>query len=81
MGLTIHYQVEFRGRKAELLEKLRWLKGKFEDMPVQSVGEILEIKRAAVEFGFGRYRGAEYDVRDLGFTMLHSYFKETADEK
>jgi hypothetical protein len=81
MGLTIFYNFEFRGRKVELLEKLKSLKSNFEDMPVQSVGEILEIKHASVEFGFGRYRGTAYDERDLGFTMLHSYFDETADEK
>ncbi|MFH1549992.1 MAG: hypothetical protein ABIH04_05475 [Planctomycetota bacterium] len=81
MGLTIHWELAFRGRKAELIEKLQVLKEKFSDLAVESVGEIIEIKRAVVEFGFGRYRGAEYDERSLGFMMTHAHFDETADEK
>jgi len=81
MGLTIHYFLEFRGTKTELLKKLEGLRQQFMDMPVQRVGEIVEVKRTSLEFGYGKYKGERYESNALGFAMAWSHFDESNAEK
>jgi len=81
MGLTITYRFEFKGSKAELMEKLSWLRSRFRDLPVRSVSEIVEINRASLEFGYGRYQDERFDQNALGFMMTWTYFEETPGEK
>jgi hypothetical protein len=81
MGLTITYRFEFKGSKAELIEKLVQLRSRFQDLPVRSVGDIVEIKRASLEFGYGRYQDERFDQNALGFMMAWTYFEETPGEK
>jgi len=81
MGLTVNYRYEFRGGKADLRERLAWLKGRFEELPVQAVGEVVEVKRALVEMGYGRYRDERLDQGALGFMMTWAYFDRSASEK
>lgn len=81
MGLTVNYRYEARGGKADLKERLAWLKGRFEELPVQSVGEVVEVKHALVEMGYGRYRDERLDQGALGFMMTWAYFDRSAAEK
>jgi len=81
MGLTLHYFLEFRGTRTELLKKLEGLRRKFMDLPVQRVGEIVEVKRTSLEFGYGKYSGERYESNALGFMMAWSHFEESNAEK
>jgi len=81
MGLTIAYTFQFKGVKPELKSKLEWLKERFKDLPVKSVGEVVEVNRASLEFGYGKYRDERVDQNALGFMMSWSYFREFAVEK
>ncbi len=81
MGLTLHHNWEFRGTKTELIKKLSKLRERFLALPVNSVGEIVEVKHASLEFGYGKYRGERFEAAALGFMMAWSYFEDTAPEK
>jgi len=81
MGLTIHHFLEFRGTKTKLLKKLEGLRQQYMDMPVQRVGEIVEVKRTSLEFGYGKYKGERYESNALGFAMAWSHFDESNAEK
>ena len=81
MGLSIFYTFEFRGTKAALVKKLEWLRDRYEDFPVNHVGDIYEIKHARLERGFGK-RGKElFSENMLGLMMSLSYFPETKTDK
>jgi len=77
MGLKIGYRFRFIGSKEELLEKLKILKGQFDDLPVLSVGEIEEIKQASFE------RGSDISEYHLGYMLLlyFSFHEQTAVQK
>ncbi|TET39247.1 MAG: hypothetical protein E3J72_00970 [Planctomycetota bacterium] len=81
MGLSIFYTFEFRGTKTALLKKLEWLRSRFGDFPVESVGEIVEIKRARLERGFARQSEKRALENMLGLTMMLSYFRQTKADK
>jgi hypothetical protein len=81
MGLTIHHFTEFRGTKTELLKKIQNLRRQFLDLPVERVGEIVEVKRTSLEFGYGKYKGERYESNALGFMMAWSHFDESNAEK
>jgi len=81
MGLTVHYRFEFKGRKTELVNKLRWLKECFDDLPVKLVGDVVEIKRASLEKGYGKYGGERFARNALGFMMMLGHFERSGPEK
>ena len=81
MGLTISYNFEFRGGKRALMEKLAVLKARFEDLPVKAVSKVVEIERASIKMGYGKYRGARLDQHELGFMMMCNYFEDSAANK
>jgi hypothetical protein len=86
MGLTCHYQFSFKGTKRELLAILRKLREKFKTLPVGSVGEVLDLKRAHFEMGWGKYKGILQEEHRLGFMMscmrefFVSKYPEESDE-
>jgi hypothetical protein len=81
MGLTVHYTFEFKGAKAALVKELEWLKNQYADFPVNSVGDILEIKQARLEKGFGKHGKELFSENHLGFMMSFCYFPETKVDK
>lgn len=81
MGLTCHYDFEFRGGKVALMEKLAALKARFEALPVKAVSKVVEIGRASIEVGYGKYRGARLDQHELGFMMMCNYFEKSVADK
>ena len=81
MGLTVVYAFEFQGTKTSLRKKLEELRQRFMDMPVRAVGEITEVKRAAIEFGYGKYKGERFEACALGYMMAVSYFLDAVPEK
>jgi len=81
MGLTVSYRLASRGTKTELLSKMRWLKSRFEELPVSSVGEVVEVRSAELEQGYGKCHGDRFLQNALGFMMSWSYFPPSAAEK
>ena len=81
MGLTVSYRLAFRGTKTELLGKMQWLKGRFEELPVSSVGDVVDVRRAELQQGYGKYHGDRFLQNALGFMMSWSYFPSSAAEK
>jgi len=81
MGLTVNYDFVFRGGKHALMEKLAALKARFEDLPVKAVSKVVEIERASIKMGYGKYRGARLDQHELGFMMMCNYFEDSAAGK
>ena len=69
MGLSIAYHFEARGTKRDLHGKLAWLKDQFQKLPVGSVGDVVEIERAALPFGDDGRR-ARFEQKQLGLAML-----------
>ena len=81
MGLTVNYRFEFRGSRAALVRKLAGLKARFAELPVTSVGDVVEIERASLEEGYGRYTDERFDQNALGFMMAFSFFEPSAAER
>jgi hypothetical protein len=81
MGLTVCYTFEFRGSKTALRKKLEGLRQSLMDLPVRSVGEVIEVKRTLLEFGYGKYKGERFEANALGFMMALSYFLDAVPEK
>jgi hypothetical protein len=59
----------FKGTKQELTARLKKLRSQFTALPVASVGKILDIKRARIEFGYGKHKGSRYHECEFGLMM------------
>ena len=81
MGLSIGYRFEFRGGKRELLGKLEWLRECFAGLPVEGVGEVVDIRLVSMEMGYGKHKGERFQRNALGFMMAWSYFDPSAPER
>ena len=57
MGLTIHYQIGFKGTAEELLGKLQTIKNTCMDLPYEQVDEIQHQKYSKADYQF--YKGLE----------------------
>ena len=60
---------------------MEWLKSRYADFPVNHVGDILEIKQAGLEIGFGKHGKELFSENHLGFMMSFCYFPETKTDR
>ena len=81
MGLTVHYRFAARGSKTEVVRKFEGLRSRFLDLPVTSVGEVIDIPRASLEVGYARYMDERFDQNALGFMMMLTSFEPSAPER
>ena len=59
MGLTIHYEFSFLGKKEELFNKLQWLSTEFQKLPVTKVYPV-ELSRKGYELSVDVGPGCEW---------------------
>lgn len=81
MGLKIGYWFEFRGSKPELVGKIQELKARFQELPVTSVGDIVEIEHAHTTFDTNRGEKRPYLEALLGNSMALADFSTSMSKR